>query len=196
MTLFTKIIIVVVILSAVLFRMILGQEWILATGEEIVLKLEPRDPRSLFRGDYMRLNYEINTLAGDLNSGEGTLADNQVIYVSGQVLGGFWTPKQFSTAKPTSDELFLKGRISSMRFERETCDTEERDCEPSLESVTVRYGLDTFFIPEGTGLALEERVAEVGFDRVKVLVRVSSGGDGILESFLIDGEPVYQNQLF
>lgn len=34
-------------------------EDILQSGEKIVLKLAPRDPRSLMQGDYMELNYEI-----------------------------------------------------------------------------------------------------------------------------------------
>lgn len=39
-------------------------EDVLANGEKIVLKLVPRDPRSLMQGDYMELNYEI---LNDLN---------------------------------------------------------------------------------------------------------------------------------
>jgi uncharacterized membrane-anchored protein len=40
------------------------QYWV-ATGERILLVTEPVDPRDIFRGDYVRLTYEISTL--DLN---------------------------------------------------------------------------------------------------------------------------------
>jgi uncharacterized membrane-anchored protein len=35
--------------------------WI-ETGEKIMLRVEPVDPRDLFRGDYVSLSYEISSL--------------------------------------------------------------------------------------------------------------------------------------
>jgi len=41
---------------------ILFKEYTLRTGTEMILRIEPVDPRDLFRGDYVTLNYEISTL--------------------------------------------------------------------------------------------------------------------------------------
>ena len=41
---------------------IAGRAAILRDGREIVLKVEPVDPRDLLRGDYVRLCYEISSI--------------------------------------------------------------------------------------------------------------------------------------
>jgi len=58
--------------------LILGKEAILADGERMLLRLAPRDPRSLMQGDYMVLRYG---LAGDI---AGRLASTPS--VSGQAV--------------------------------------------------------------------------------------------------------------
>ena len=42
--------------------LIAGRAAILRDGQEIVLKVEPVDPRDLLRGDYVRLGYEISSI--------------------------------------------------------------------------------------------------------------------------------------
>jgi uncharacterized membrane-anchored protein len=60
-----KFIILILIQVFLLAGIILYRQYWVATGERIILVTEPVDPRDLFRGDYVRLNYEISTL--DLN---------------------------------------------------------------------------------------------------------------------------------
>ncbi|MCL6414655.1 GDYXXLXY domain-containing protein [Aestuariirhabdus sp. Z084] len=43
----------------VISGVILSKEWVLHDGQELYLKLAPKDPRSLIQGDYMRLDYEL-----------------------------------------------------------------------------------------------------------------------------------------
>ena len=42
--------------------MIAGRAAILRNGQEVLLKVEPIDPRDLLRGDYVRLGYEIRNV--------------------------------------------------------------------------------------------------------------------------------------
>ena len=42
----------------------------LAQGARLVLKLQPRDPRSLMQGDYMRLNYDLANQITDATNRE------------------------------------------------------------------------------------------------------------------------------
>ncbi|MFA6177031.1 MAG: GDYXXLXY domain-containing protein, partial [Phycisphaerae bacterium] len=56
-------IIFVVILQVILLAYMAGQrENVLRTGKTIYLRTVPIDPRDLFRGDYVRLQYEISNI--------------------------------------------------------------------------------------------------------------------------------------
>jgi len=55
--------IIVVVLTLTLVSMVAKKQYTLNTGALVVLKTTPVDPRSLFRGDYVRLNYDINRLS-------------------------------------------------------------------------------------------------------------------------------------
>ncbi len=54
----------------------------LITGEEVKLKTVPYDPRSLFRGNYARLNYEISRIDPEYFSDIERLRSGEVVYVS------------------------------------------------------------------------------------------------------------------
>ena len=45
---------------------IAGRAAILRDGRQVLLKVEPVDPRDLLRGDYVRLGYDISRLPADL----------------------------------------------------------------------------------------------------------------------------------
>jgi len=64
----------VIILSVINFE-IAGKERIVRNGETVLLKLAPRDPRSLLQGDYMALRYSmasnVATEAGRNKSADG-----------------------------------------------------------------------------------------------------------------------------
>lgn len=55
-----------VVLFAFFNYSVIKKEEILTDGQLVLLKLAPKDPRSLMQGDYMQLNYEIS----NLNRGE------------------------------------------------------------------------------------------------------------------------------
>jgi uncharacterized membrane-anchored protein len=60
-----KFLILVLIQVLLLAGIIIYRQYWVATGERIILVTEPVDPRDVFRGDYVRLYYEISSL--DLN---------------------------------------------------------------------------------------------------------------------------------
>ncbi|MEN8195578.1 MAG: GDYXXLXY domain-containing protein, partial [Pseudomonadota bacterium] len=55
-------VLVVVLQTAALVGMVAVKHRTLIAGRPILLETEPIDPRSLFRGDYVRLNYAIGSL--------------------------------------------------------------------------------------------------------------------------------------
>ena len=53
---------VAVVQSAALFNMVYERDRLLKTGKEIVLPVQPLDPRDIFRGDYVTIGYDFNLL--------------------------------------------------------------------------------------------------------------------------------------
>jgi len=67
-----------IIIMAWVNAQIYARERDLASGERLILKLAPLDPRSLIQGDYMRLDYEIaNQIPRELKEGVIYLRPNE-----------------------------------------------------------------------------------------------------------------------
>lgn len=144
------------------FAMIGYQVWnsesILENGVTVKLELEPVDPRSLLQGDYVRLAYTISSLPQeDLSVGKKLRVvlrkqENGLYEYGGYYeQNGVWNKPY--TAQPS--DVIINGK--TLGYER------------------VEYGIESFFVPEGTGLEIE-RSAKFAF------VKVGAKGDAILES--------------
>lgn len=128
-------------------------------GEEIQLATTPIDPRDLFRGDHVLLSLEIEQVPLDIVSDgvkENLPLDdnyNDISYKSFDVyvrLGekkGVYKATQVVIEKPTSG-VFIKGSVDPWM-------TSEKD-----KTIQVTYDLDRYFVPENTGMALEEGARE------------------------------------
>jgi uncharacterized membrane-anchored protein len=105
--------IVLVLLQVLLLVGIIGyREYWIAVGEKIVLRTAPVDPRDLFRGDYVRLSYEISNL--DLNrlAGQESFKPNQSIYVTlDRDEDGACTASGVSSISPAEGVRFIEGRV-------------------------------------------------------------------------------------
>lgn len=153
-----------VLLAIILLQLVLigyqiaSSESILSQGRSVKLQLAPIDPRSLLQGDYVQLNYTISTLGQEqFADTDGKLRvvlrpDQSGVYgYSGYYeQAGVWNkPYQ---ALP--GDVIMNGKpIGSQRVE---------------------YGIESYFVPEGTGRELE-RTAKFA------QVRVGKKGDAILE---------------
>jgi uncharacterized membrane-anchored protein len=62
MTRTTKFYIIIILQIVLLFAMIGTKIYTLKTGTKILLEVLPVDPRDLFRGEYVRLQYKISTI--------------------------------------------------------------------------------------------------------------------------------------
>ena len=67
--------------TGVLASMVVDRTLLLKTGREIILPIVPVDPRDLFRGEYVRLGYDINTVPAMLLVGPPP-ARNAAFYVT------------------------------------------------------------------------------------------------------------------
>ncbi len=140
-------------------------EYQVRNAQEVILKTVPVDPRDLFRGDYVRLRYEISRLDLDsLSPGNTDFKQNGLIFVSLKEEGDVWRAENASSQKPQKG-IFLKGRIRWI----------------SNRQADVEYGIESYFVPEGKGLELEEKAAK---GELKVVVSVSSSGKAILKGVI------------
>jgi uncharacterized membrane-anchored protein len=175
---------VAAIQAGVLCWMIWDRAHLLASGREIVLEVVPVDPRSLFRGDYVILNYDISRI--EAPAGAEHFRQGTVVYVTLQkTVDGLWKMARWSAAPPPdtpADQVVLKGRIRYVS-------AAGRD---TPEHASVRYGIESFFVPEGTGRELETLVRD---KKLSALIAVDADGNAGIKGLVVDGKRVYEEPL-
>jgi uncharacterized membrane-anchored protein len=189
MKLASRLLIIVVLQTLVLAGMIAKRQWTLATGTPVVLETEPIDPRSLFRGDYVTFNYDISRLKLDELVGDDEFRQHDTIYVVLEPGEPYWRARG-AYHRPPAGELALRGRVeyvSEHWWNAETQSSEE------VRHVSVRYGIEDYFVPEGEGRVLERPVA--GED-ISLRVAVDRFGNGAIQALLINGVERYRETLF
>lgn len=179
-----KLALVVVLQTAALVAIIGNRQWTLATGTPVVLETRPVDPRSLFRGDYVRFTYAIGQLPADLPGVSTGLQHGDVVYVVLQKGDPYWQPVSVLTAPPATaaDQIVIKGKVVMAM-------------PPTGSRVgpRVRYGIEDYFVPEGEGRALERPGPN---DKVSVQVAVDRFGRAGIQAILVNGEARHTETLF
>lgn len=176
---------VALIQAAVLAWMIWDRAELLANGREVVLEVVPVDPRSLFRGDYVNLNYDIGRVPTPKGV-ERPRRGSEIFVTLAKDEGGHWKAVDTSLERPArvgADNVVLKGRVGYNFTPTATTDATSR----------VDYGIESYFVPEGKGRDLEKLV---GQKKIAVLVAVDDDGNAGIKGLIIDGERVYEEPLF
>jgi len=181
---------ILLIQTLALTAMVAMKQWTLNTGTPILLETQPVDPRSLFRGDYVRLNYTINTIKLDEVGGEDVFRRYERVYVVLKPGGRYWEPVSVHQSWPTveSGVVIIKGEVGS---------TIDAAGEPQTRSrkqrLNVRYGVEDYFVPEGAGRELEVRRDGKHID---LRIAVDRYGNAGIKAVLVDGEERYIETLF
>ena len=169
---------------------IVGRAAVLRDGREVTFLVKPIDPRDLLRGDFIRLDYDISRIPASIieNAPEGDFnTKDGAIYV--RVAKGadtFWHPVSASLYEPSSkplapEEVELRGQIEGLMT-----------VGPN-STVAAEYGLERFYLPEGTGMAIQN---DMNVRPFAVKVAVADDGTPQIKAFL-DGttllfeEPLY-----
>jgi len=96
---------------ALLVGIIAYRQYWVATGERILLRTAPVDPRDIFRGDYVSLRYDISTLDLDGLGAKGSFKSNEKVYVLLEKnQEGVFSPVSVSR-EPPSGKRFIQGRV-------------------------------------------------------------------------------------
>jgi len=186
---FVLALLVAVLQTGALAAMILERARLIATGREIVLPTVPVDPRSLFRGDYVILNYEISTVpAADLIAKPGNDGDSVYVLLERRSKEGAdaWVPVAATRARPAAggpDRIVLAGwQVGHVHV-----------LDNQTARVRVRYGIESYFVPEGAGKDLEARVRA---QALSVVVAVGTSGQAAIKGLVLDGKTRYDEPLF
>jgi uncharacterized membrane-anchored protein len=182
-TLALGLVIAAVLQTAVLAWMVIDRTRLLKTGQEVVLPILPVDPRDLFRGQYVRLGYDISNVPIALLEGPRPTPTGVLYVTIAQQSDGTWKPVRLSGSKPQTvgdKQVVLKGR-PAFRFPRE-----------NATAVFVRYGIERFFVPEGEGPRLEDMARD---KKLSVLLAVDGSGTAAIKGIIIDGKLQYSERL-
>lgn len=152
------------------------KEFTLRTGEQILLKTVPVDPRDLFRGDYVILRYEISTLnLNKVPSDYLYFESRDKVYVALQKENGYGVPLKIYKNNPAKKILFIKGIVK---------DIHEKE-------LLVEYGIESYFVPEGKGKEIEKIIRDKKLD-AKVLI--DRFGNAAIKTLLMDDKEIRLGQ--
>jgi uncharacterized membrane-anchored protein len=153
-----------------IFGFIGVKEFTLQTGEEVILKTRPVDPRDLFRGDYVILSYQISSVdLGSYGLSSEDIGLGDTLHVA---------------LDRDSEGFGIISGVSERSFE--TLSIRGKVVDISSETVELEYGIESYFVPEGQGYQIERQLS----DSLSVAVVVDDFGNAVINSLLIDGEEV------
>lgn len=150
-------------LQFVLLLSLLGAwQYTLMTGQHILLRTLPVDPRDMFRGDYITLSYEISTIPAWQPELRKQPKRGDTIYVVLRRQGRFWVVDAALSQPPEEGRLFLKGKVAWV--------SGAVAGQAGTGELHVQYGLESYFVPEGEGRRYETArggnlAVEVAVDR-------------------------------
>ena len=159
---------------------------LLMHGKEIRLAVVPVDPHDILRGDYVQLDYAIAHLASVDLAGDDDFAEGAPIYVAISEGADGWAPTAISHKAPAGG-TFLRGTV------RDVTDANPCSGVANCWRFTVDYNLEKFFVPEGTGHALENLRND---QHLSVDAAVADDGRAALKRLLVDGKPQYEEGLY
>jgi uncharacterized membrane-anchored protein len=148
----------VVLQLLVLMLEYLGAVYPLWTGQEASLKVIPVDPRSIFRGNYARLSYEISRIPDTALSIDTAVRFDQYVYVMLKPdAEGLLSFAGASVERPESG-MYIRGRY--------------------LGDNQIKYGIEAYFAPREKAIALEGLLRRGGVAKVMI---AANGKAALLE---------------
>lgn len=180
---------VAVVQIGVLFSMIAGRAAILRDGREVVLEVRPIDPRDLLRGDYIVLDYNISTISaallGPAQAAAQTAPDKTLFVRLKADDAGIWQPiaaRYGAKPEPAAGEgeVDIRG-VAGNSWRNDSA------------TISVNYGIERFYVPEGEGRAIERNINVRAF---RMKVAVAADGAAQIKSFhdgetMLYAEPLY-----
>ena len=176
------------VLCGLILATVVQRAAILSSGQEVRLEIVPVNPRALFRGDYVVLDYRIAAVDVPKDVTTPFTRGQQVFVTLRPDASNKFKAVAISVERPavSGTDLVIAGIVSLSS----TCplnETGARDCNLKSRAVAVRYGLESYFVPEGEGKKIEQTARGL----LEVVAAVAPSGQAAIKRLLIDGKPVY-----
>ncbi|MGA2853080.1 MAG: GDYXXLXY domain-containing protein [Verrucomicrobiota bacterium] len=180
-------ILVLALQAAWLLGMVATQEYALTHGKAILLETQPVDPRDMLSGDYLMLRYKISDVPTNFFSPpvKKDLPFGTKIFVSlAPGTNEFYVVARASTnaLAPSSDaEVVLAGKSTYAWWN-------------TTNSIHVEYGIERYYVAEGTGNppVLRSNTAEGGRGKLTARAVVPASGHAKLQQVFLEGKPYEQ----
>jgi uncharacterized membrane-anchored protein len=142
----------------------------LVTGQTILVRVQPVDPRDLFRGDYVILSYDFSRISEQAieglkeNERRWSKLEGRTVYVPlvRDTNGVHYRAEKTTVVKPASGP-FLKGQMERYG--------------------SIKYGIEAYYVQEGTGRVYEQAIRE---RHLTAELAVASNGQAALRSLRIE----------
>jgi uncharacterized membrane-anchored protein len=185
MTITLRILIAVALQTAALAYMIVDRQTMLNSSRVVTLKVVPVDPRDIFRGDFVILNYDISRLDPTKIEGDDKFGYGDKVLVTLVQSGETWTATAIARGKPVMVQagVVIQGTVKTF----DVNDTGQ------TTSVDVTYGIESYFVPEGTGHAIE---AEARQGNISADIAVDNQGRAAIKALRRNGQQFYVEGIF
>ena len=144
----------------------------LVTGQTVLVRVQPVDPRDLFRGDYVILSYDFSRVQKDGIEGLSEMErrrsmknlEGRTVYVPlvQDSVPGHWRAEKVTVVKPEQG-LFIKGLMERYG--------------------SLKFGVEAYYVQEGTGLMYEQAIRD---RKLSAELAVTSGGQAALRGLRIE----------
>ena len=143
----------------------------LMTGQTVLVRVVPVDPRDLFRGDYVILSYDFSRVPPGGVEGlsetarrKRSLREGRTVYVPlvPDSVPGHLRAEKVTVIKPATGP-FLKGQMSGHG--------------------SLKFGIEAYYVQEGTGRRYEQAIRD---RKLTAELAVTSGGQAALKNLRID----------
>ena len=182
------------VLCGLILATVVQRAAILRSDQEARLEIVPVDPRALFRGDYVVLTYRIGTVDMPKDAMTAPFTRGQQVFVTLRLDGSNKSKAvAISAERPvvSGTDIVISGVVSVPS----TCPLNETgvsDCKLGRRAVGVRYGLESYFVPEGEGKKIELTPRAL----LEVVAAVAPSGQAAIKRLLVEGKPVYDEPLY
>lgn len=191
-----RIVVIALLQTCALAAILADRATILASQREIVLATEPVDPRDLFRGDFVTLNYTASQIDVATVGGDNVFDKGQDAYVVFAESDHLWQPvaiyrHRLASKARASGEVMVKARVINSYLTDP--DHPEKPCPEGCETEVLSYGVESYFVPEGSGAELEDARNDAGLE---IVIAVRSDGRAAIKALQLDGRVLSQEGIF
>jgi uncharacterized membrane-anchored protein len=143
----------------------------LVTGQTVLVRVQPVDPRDLFRGDYVILSYDFSRAPregieglSEKDRGSWKKLEGRAVYVPlvPDSVPVHWRAEKVTMVKPERG-LFIKGQMERYG--------------------SMKFGIESYYVQEGTGRVYEQAIRD---RKLSAELAVSPSGQAALRGLRIE----------